>query len=72
MKRAIYIGKCNYLTLNQFGWGMTGEYDETHKIFYPDDKQVEAIVYELNIKDLYFPHDTNPNYAKNGECNKPY
>ena len=54
MKRAIYIGKRNNLTLNEFGFGMTGDYDTNLDEFWPDDKELSALVYNFPIEDLYF------------------
>lgn len=50
MKRAIYIGENR-----EFGYGMTGDYDDENNRFYPDDHYCQSLVYLFNREDLYIP-----------------
>ena len=50
MKRAIYIGENR-----EFGYGMTGDYDDENNRFYPDDHYCQSLVYLFNREDLYVP-----------------
>ena len=61
-KRAICIAKHHF--------GLTGDYDVKYNRFWPDDPKIPAIPAHPDY--VYFPHDTNFDFADSGEANKPY